>query len=411
MPQEPLQLLNRRPYLFLKFFELLDTEVFFGRETESLLLWRKILSYRLVVLVGASGAGKSSLLNAGVWPKLTPYHYDVCGVRVGGDPAAAVRKEAYAVLRPQKPAEGGQIRETLASFFQRAMTPDQRLVVFIDQFEELFVNLAPDLQKRFLSDLAHCVRDLPREVRFVLALREDFLPQLEAHRDLLLQYDANSFRLEALGRAAAELAITEPARRVGLAYEPALVRALLDDLAEGGCVPPPQLQIVCDRLYDRAVGTAQRTTAQALTEQTNAIFPMGKSAQEVRATITREQYQALGGARKILADYVDERIGALPEVRRDLGQGHPEGHGRRRGDPGRAGRGRHRGAFPRRGRRCGGSVRQPGAGSSGAPVAREAKHALRIGPRAPDRQDPQLGRRPGRTPSSHASCWTATRPL
>ena len=132
------------------------------------------------------------------------------------------------------------------------MTPEQRLVVFIDQFEELFVNLAPELQGSFLSDLAYCVRELPREVRFVLALREDFLPQLEAHRDLLLQYDANSFRLEALGRATAELAITEPARRVGLAYEPALVQTLLDDLAEGGCVPPPQLQIVCDRLYDRA---------------------------------------------------------------------------------------------------------------------------------------------------------------
>ena len=94
MPQEPLKLLNRRPYLFLKFFELLDTEVFFGRETESLLLWRKILSYRLVVLFGTSGAGKSSLLNAGVWPKLTPYRYDVCDVRVGGDPVAAVRQAA-----------------------------------------------------------------------------------------------------------------------------------------------------------------------------------------------------------------------------------------------------------------------------------------------------------------------------
>ena len=53
------------------------------------------------------------------------------------------------------------------------------------------------------------MRELPRQARFVLALREDFLPQLEAQRDLLLQYDANSFRLEALGRAAAELAITE----------------------------------------------------------------------------------------------------------------------------------------------------------------------------------------------------------
>jgi hypothetical protein len=314
--EEPSELLDRRPYLFLKFFELDDAEVFFGRETESLLLWRKILSYRLVVLFGASGAGKSSLLNAGVWPMLTPYGFQVCSVRVGGDPAAEVRKEAWAALHPGAAGDPGPEREGLASFFARAMAEEQRLVVFVDQFEELFVNLASKVQASFLRDLAQCLRELPRQVRFVLALREDFLPQLEAQRDLLLQYDANSFRLEALGRAAAELAITEPAYRVGLAYEPALVQTLLDDLAEGGRIAPPQLQIVCDRLYDRAVGAAQGAGPQALAAQTGAIYALGKPAQEARAAITCKQYQALGGARTLLADYVDERIAALPEAQR-----------------------------------------------------------------------------------------------
>lgn len=316
-PGALLQLLNRRPYVFLKYYELEDREVFFGRETESLLLWRKILSYRLVVLFGASGAGKSSLLNAGVWPRLTPYGFLVCSVRVGGNPAAEVRKAAWAALHPGAAGDPGPEREGLASFFARAMAEEQRLVVFIDQFEELFVNLAPKVQASFLRDLAQCVRELPRQVRFVLALREDFLPQLEAQRDLLLQYDANSFRLEALGRAAAELAITEPAHRVGLAYEPALVRTLVDDLAEGGRIPPPQLQIVCDRLYDRAVGAVQGEKAQALAEQTGAIFSLGRPAQEARAAITCQQYQALGGARTLLADYVGERIAALPEAQRE----------------------------------------------------------------------------------------------
>ena len=321
--EEPasLKLLDRPPYKFLDYFELEDAEIFFGREMESLLLWRKILSYRLVVLFGPSGAGKTSLLNAGVWPELARYGYRVCSVRVHTDPEQAVReavekalpavRRAGAALSRLRPA-----REDLPSYFSRALKPADRLVVFLDQFEELFIEVAPEVRERFLRGLAACLRDEARdagEVRFVFSLREDFLPRLEAHRDLLLQYYANSLCLEPLSRAAAELAITDPARRVGLAYEPELVQQLLDDLVEGGYVAPPQLQIVCDRLYDHA---AQKAGAPTLVER-KSIFRIGQPTQEVRATITAEQYRELGGVETILADYVDEVIAELPETQRD----------------------------------------------------------------------------------------------
>jgi formylglycine-generating enzyme required for sulfatase activity len=323
-PKKPqtLDLLNRPPYKFLDFFKPEDTEIFFGRETESLLLWRKILSYRLVVLFGPSGAGKTSLLNAGVWPELAQYDYRVCSARVHTEPWKRVREEVAKALPPGRRVGSALSRlppadEDLHSYFSRVLKPEDRMVVLLDQFEELFITAASDVQDRFLCDLAACLRDNSRELRFVLSMREDFLPHLESYRDRLLQHYANSLRLEPLNRTTAELAIIEPARRVGLAYEPDLIESLLDDLEESGRVAPPQLQIICDKLYRNVAGQALEKTAQSLGERLKSILGIGKPAQKVRAMVTVDQYHDLGGAETILAKYVDEVIAELPANQRE----------------------------------------------------------------------------------------------
>jgi hypothetical protein len=292
---ETLELLNRPPYKFLDFFEPDDAEIFFGRETESLLLWRKILSYRLVVLFGPSGAGKTSLLNAGVWPELARYDYRVCSARVHTEPWKKIREEVEKALPAGRRVGSALSRlhpadEDLHSYFSRVLKPDDRIVILLDQFEELFITAPSDVQDRFLCDLAACLRDDSWELRFVLSMREDFLPHLEAYRDRLLQHYANSLRLEPLNQTAAELAIIEPARRVGLAYEPKLIESLLDDLEESGRIAPPQLQIVCDRLYHHVAGQAPEATAQSSGERLKSLFGIGRPAQEVRAMVTVNQY-------------------------------------------------------------------------------------------------------------------------
>jgi hypothetical protein len=319
---ETLELLNRSPYKFLYSFETDDAEIFFGRETESLLLWRKILSYRLVVLFGPSGAGKTSLLNAGVWPELARYDYRVCSARVHTEPWKKVREEVAKALPAGRRVGSAlsrlpQADEDLSSYFSRLLKPEDRMGVLLDQFEELFITASSDVQDRFLCDLAACLRDDSRELRFVLSMREDFLPRLEAYRDRLLQHYANSLRLEPLGRTAAELAIVEPARRVGLAYEPDLIESLLNDLEESGCISPPQLQIVCDRLYHHVAGQAPGATAQSLGERLKSILGIGRPAQKVRAMVTVDQYHDLGGAETILVKYVDEVIAELPANQRE----------------------------------------------------------------------------------------------
>src|SRR5262249_15002631 len=64
------QVTPARPYKFLDWFELEDTNIFFGREAASQALYQRVLQARLTVLHAESGAGKTSLLNAGLAPRL-----------------------------------------------------------------------------------------------------------------------------------------------------------------------------------------------------------------------------------------------------------------------------------------------------------------------------------------------------
>src|SRR5205807_9820098 len=115
-------------------------------------------------------------------------------------------------------------------------------------------------------------------VRLVFALREDLLAEMSQLKSASPEVFYHEYRLKRLSRDQAEIAITGPARAVGCSYEPELVTRLLEDIADPGGIDPPQLQIVCDNLYD---------------------------SRDDRCTIGVEAYERLGGARLILAGYLE----------------------------------------------------------------------------------------------------------
>ncbi len=82
----------RPPWKFLDYYTQKDTDIFCGRDAESQIVARLILSYRLFTLFGPSGAGKTSLLLAGVLPRLKAEGYQSVLVRVFDDPLLAIRK-------------------------------------------------------------------------------------------------------------------------------------------------------------------------------------------------------------------------------------------------------------------------------------------------------------------------------
>ncbi|MBN1659779.1 MAG: SUMF1/EgtB/PvdO family nonheme iron enzyme [Anaerolineae bacterium] len=322
---------QRPPYKFLDYYEAADADIFCGRDTESQIVTRLALSHRLLTLFGPSGAGKTSLLLAGVVPRLAAEEYGHVYVRALDDPLPALRRAIAA--RAGRAAGAIDPDQSLRAFLASTLQPRDRLVVVLDQFEELFIRVGSEKRATFFEQMAGALTDAEREVRVVLSLREDYLARLDEARAYLPDVFANSFRLAALDRANARVAITEPAARAGVRVEAALVDALVGgegraigeqggDLVETDDyvtrVSPAALQIVLDRLYRQALPAGHKAgdpPPQGV-ELTLAAYRAVHHTQQRPG----EEPRLLIGAEAILAGYVSEGLARLPALQREDGR-------------------------------------------------------------------------------------------
>jgi hypothetical protein len=165
-----------QPYKFLDAFEIQDHAIFFGRDIASQALFEKVMGNRLTILHAKSGAGKSSLLQAGLGPRLVQAGRLPVYARAYGDPVEAIKRAVAAPSHGQWPPGLSTLtlHEFLGMAYQQLSSMDE-LVVMLDQFEAFFV-LGPtgEHQRPFIDGLADCVEDSSLRVRFVIALRKDY---------------------------------------------------------------------------------------------------------------------------------------------------------------------------------------------------------------------------------------------
>jgi transcriptional regulator with XRE-family HTH domain len=263
------------PYRGLRAFEEQDAELFFGREaaTAEVLdrMSRHVAGPGLLVVSGVSGAGKSSLLRAGVlprvracglaaapgaasWPCLvfTPTRapLDELAVRVGllaGADAAAVRRELEAdpagfaltarqaaLARPPRPGVdlAGPARDRDRPQQQR------RLLLVVDQFEELFTHCADEGPRRAFITALHAAAtaghgpDQTPAALAVLGVRADFEARCADYPELAGPAQ-DRYLVTAMTGRQLRMAITEPAKKAGSKADDDLTGVLLTEMRNG----------------------------------------------------------------------------------------------------------------------------------------------------------------------------------
>ncbi|HET8820761.1 MAG TPA: protein kinase [Thermoleophilaceae bacterium] len=212
----------RSPFKGLAAFDSEDADDFFGRERLVADVVARLASSSLIGLVGPSGSGKSSLLRAGVLPALA-----------GGVLPGSERWEQLLLHPSEHPlAQLGRVPSAEA-------LGDRRIVIAVDQFEEVFTACRSDDQRRaFIDALVAAVRDPAGHAVVLLALRADFYGRVAAHRELAQLLGAGTVLVGPMAPEELRRAIELPVAGTGTTVEPELVEALVADVAdEPGALP------------------------------------------------------------------------------------------------------------------------------------------------------------------------------
>lgn len=232
LPQPPP--IPKHGYLGLKTFQSEDTALFFGRSREIDELSRRIARRALNVVAGPSGSGKSSLLRAGVLPRISELDPDgrVWETRTavpGVQPLANLLLALGADIMKGQPH--GPDAATLAASALLDGSIDE-LLIFIDQAEQ---TLARGFDDEFFQALA-LLTDV-EHVHVVLAIRDEFREDLYATAVGPLARNSE-YTLQSLDDDGLREAITGPARHVRVTVAAALVERLVADAAgQPGILP------------------------------------------------------------------------------------------------------------------------------------------------------------------------------
>jgi WD40 repeat protein len=292
------------PYRGLAHFTSEDTAWFFGRDhAVEVILDRMRLdgTPRLLVLLGPSGSGKTSLVQAGVLPALTAgalpgsHRWAVITARPGSDPFVEFERAGLVgARRGLAGAVGGWL----------AGHPDRdRLVLVVDQFEELFGAAISGAERRRLLDQLADLMDRQPQATVLLVMRDEFYSQLAANAPRILEQQPVNMPTT-LSRDELVAIITEPAGQAGVAIEPGLVDDIVGDAVRSG-----PAGTAGDGESDAAPVTVLPLAELALTELWEA---------RTDGELTRERYQQIGGLTGALAGRCDRVFSELADHQRTV---------------------------------------------------------------------------------------------
>jgi WD40 repeat protein/GTPase SAR1 family protein len=316
-PAPPLDV-SKNPYRGLLPFEEKHSKLFFGRTELIKKLQDFVKTHPLTLVLGASGSGKSSLVKAGLIPKLKQEESDkwciLSPIRPGETPFLALNNALVDAQLPKVELQNPQTTLTESIAIWAKNHPIFKLFIFIDQSEEI-ITLCQDEDERqdFFKQILQAINAHRERLRVVLSLRSDFEPQV---RDAGLKFFPTALKQEvgntdtqlknrwlngrfivpAMTRAELREAIEKPAEARVMYFQPHdLVEQLIDEVADmPGALP--LLSFALSELY-----------LKYLKRQWDAQY----GGITIDRALTQTDYEKLGGVILSLTQRADEEYRAL----------------------------------------------------------------------------------------------------
>ncbi|KMS71228.1 hypothetical protein ACH49_24885 [Streptomyces leeuwenhoekii] len=290
---------SRSPYRGLARFEPGDAELFFGRDQLLERLTELNHKHRFTAVFGPSGSGKSSLLRAGLIPRLrTP--------RTGED--GGDRPTTPAAVRILTP--GADPLRTHTDRLIPVPDTDADTWLVVDQFEELYTLGAAPADRDAFVDRLVTATDAGSHLRVVIAVRADFLGRCTEHPGLTAALQDATLFAGPMSRAELREAIVRPAAAYGLIVERTLTDRLLAEV-EGA---PGGLPLMSHALLETWRHRSGRTLTETAYEAAGGLHgAVVRTAEQVYGELTAPQGEL---ARRILLRLVAPGGDGTPDMRR-----------------------------------------------------------------------------------------------
>jgi hypothetical protein len=322
--------MKKYPFKFLDAYSQEDTDIFFGRDEEIAALYEMVFQSSILLVYGASGTGKTSLLQCGLASKFQSHDWLALTVRRGNNINASLEKVLADAGGYQPAAEEGmawleEIMEQETATATKPLTPLAQsikdiylnafrpLYLIFDQLEEVFILGSPAEQEAFIQTIK-AILEAEQPVKIIFSIREEYLGYLNHFERAVPQLLRKKLRVEPMNldkvRHVIVGATSNENSNVRLKKEEteAIAEGIFDRIKDKEkilTVQLPYLQVFLDKLYLTITG-----------DETN----------QAEAVITMQDLQAMGDIGDVLRNFLEEQVAAIskrfsekhPQISADL---------------------------------------------------------------------------------------------
>lgn len=278
--------ITRSPFKFLDSYQKEDKEIFFGREAETEELYDRVFETNLILLYGASGTGKTSLINCGLGNKFDTADWHPIFIRRKDNILDSFQKEIdrLAVKEMDKDAS---IAKKLRSLYLDYFKP---IYLIFDQFEELFILGSLEEQTAFF-ELLNDILIAGLQCKVLISMREEYIAFLSDYERIVPTLFDNRQRIEKMHPSDIRdvIAGTAEAFNIKMIDPETTLDKMIENLKDKRAgIDLANLQVYLDRLYKKDVER--------------------KGSETGEITFDPPLIDAAGKLEDVLADFLEEQI-------------------------------------------------------------------------------------------------------